>query len=261
MSNHFIRIGPERVQRASELVVKELQKYWPDFGQVLSVDGTFEHAYAKNNRGIRSTVDPDARWGYKEHNPSGKPQLGFGFRNTRVDDARYEVPVTSITTAANANEGPLFPALIKKSYNLLKRFSAHLPIEYVIADAQYDSRLNIELTIGSRARPIIQLNPRSSEFAKLTGTRKWDAILPTKRNSDEWNHYMNLRNASERLNNSLHNHVGFDTLKTRTLPAVTTYNCLCILAKQLMALSAARLGLDDLSMESSPVRSVRVWCN
>jgi transposase len=81
-SNFATRISEERFRRISGVVVGKLRKYWPDFGEIISVDGTVVKAYARNNRGIRSTTDPDARLGYNEHKPSGKPDFEFGYRLT-----------------------------------------------------------------------------------------------------------------------------------------------------------------------------------
>jgi hypothetical protein len=166
------RLGERRLQRISESVVAELTKSWSDFGKIIAVDGTVVKAYARNNLGIRSTTDPDARPGYKEHSPTGKPRFEFGYRFTIATDCPYEVPITGITTPANVNEGRLYPTVLKRLRNL------ELPFEVMIADAQYDSRTNLMLTIAYKAKPVIAINPRASEKAKLTGTRKSDAILP-----------------------------------------------------------------------------------
>jgi hypothetical protein len=229
------------------MIVGEIKGYWSDFGQVLSVDGTVVKAYAKRNHGFLSATDPDARLGYKEH-CSGKPSFEFGYRFTILTDARYEVPITGITTPANTNENRVFPILLKCVRDL------NLPLEVVIADAQYDSRRNLWLAISHGAKPVIALNPRSSKTAKQTGSRRGDAILPIRRNSPEWKRYLAMRSASERVNSALKDHVGLKTLKSRRLSRVATFFWICVLTKQLFALSAARLGRDDLS------RSHLVWC-
>jgi transposase len=241
------RIGPERLQQISERVIAELRRYWPDFGAILSVDGTVVKAYAKRNRGFLSSTDPDARLGYKEHS-AGKPQFEFGYRFTIGTEARYEVPITGVTTPANTNENKAFPAILKRVKSL------GLPLDVVTADAQYDSRRNIWLTIGYGAKPVIALNPRSSKSVQQTGTRRADAILPIRRNSPEFKRYLAMRSASERVNSALKDHVGLKTLKSRRLSRVATFFWICVLTKQLFALSAARLRRDDLS------RSHLVWC-
>jgi transposase len=261
MSNFFIRLGPERVQLIMGVVVKELMKRWPDFGQTLSIDGTTQKAWARNNQGLRSTVDPDARWGYKEHKTSGKIEFIFGYRCTIATDANHETPIIPITTAANANESRLYIPLLIRVREMSVNF------EVTTADAQYDSRRNNELTITAfKAKPVIQINTRSSKFAKQTGHHKWDYFLPIRRSTktepcDEWDHYSNLRNASERVNSSLKLHVGLQTLKTRGLRRVTTFFNLCILTKQLFALTAARFGLDGSDPKRDFSRSVLPWCH
>jgi hypothetical protein len=228
-------------------VVTELRRYWSDFGEVVSVDGTVVKAYAKRNHGFLSSTDPDARLGYKEH-CSGKPRFEFGYRVTIGTDATYEVPITGVTTPANTNENKAFPIILKRAKTL------GLPLDVVTADAQYDSRRNIWLAIGHGAKPVIPLNPRSSKSAKQTGSRRGDVILPIRRNSPEWKRYLAMRSASERVNSALKDHVGLKTLKSRRLSRVATFFWICVLTKQLFALSAARLGRDDLS------RSHLVWC-
>jgi transposase len=246
-SVYLARIGEDRARRISELCVSKLMRVWPDLGRVLSIDGTVVKAYAKRNRGFRSTTDPDARLGYKEH-CSGRPRFEFGYRFTIASDGEREIPLTGVTKPANANESRLFRAILRQAKNLGIRF------DIVTADAQYDSRKNIWLTIAYGAKPIIPLNPRSSKLAKSTGKRKSDAILPIQRDSPEWKRYLAMRSASERVNSSLKEHLGLETLKVRGLRRAATFFTICIMAKQLLALTAARLERDDLS------RSVLVWC-
>jgi len=241
------RTGEKRLQKISQLIVLELKKHWPDFGNVLSVDGTVVKAYARRNRGIRSSTDPDARLGYKEHH-TDKPVFEFGYRFIIASEAQREIPVTAITKPANANESRLYPAILKQLKNMGIQF------EIVVADAQYDSRKNTFLTIAYGAKPIIALNPRASKTAKQTGTRRGDSILPIPRNSSQWKQYLTMRSSSERVNSSLKDPVGLETLKARRLPCVATFFWICAIAKQLFALSAARLGRDELC------RSVLVWC-
>jgi len=241
------RIGEDRLQRISQLIVLELKKYWPDFGKVLSVDGTVVKAYAKRNRGFLSTTDPDARLGYKEHR-SDKPSFEFGYRHIIASDGQREIPITAVTKPANANESGFLQPILRQVWNLGIRF------EVLVADAQFDSRKNISLTIAYGAKPIIPLNPRSSKTAKETGTRTSDFILPIPRNSPKWKKYLAMRSSSERVNSSLKDLVGLETLKFRRLPRVASFFWICAIAKQLFALSAARLGRDELC------RSVLVWC-
>jgi hypothetical protein len=243
------RLGEDRLRRISELVVQGLRQYWPEFGKVLAIDGTVVKANAMNNLGIRSTSDPDARWGYKEHVKKGEPKWEFGYRFTIATDAEHEIPVTGITTPANKNESPLYPGLLKR-VNIMG-----LPLDVVVTDALYDSKANIAITIAYKARPVIPLNTRSSKTAKLTGTRRGDVILPIRRNSDEWKRYLRMRNASEHVNRSLKEDVGLGTLKVRRLPRVACFFWICMIAKQFFALSALRLGKPELA------RYAAVWCH
>jgi len=250
-SNYVNRLGEDRFRRISEVIVQHgLKEYWPEFGKVLSIDGTVQKAKAKNDQGLRSTSDPDARWGYKEHVNTGEPKFEFGYRPTIVSDAQHETPITCITRPANASECKLYPSLLKKAHEL------GLPFEVVVTDGLYDSKLNIAITSQVyKAAPIIPINTRSSKSAKLTGTRRGDVMLPIRRNSDEWKRYQRMRVASEHVNRALKEDLGLSTLRVRTLPRVACFVWLCIIMKQLCSLSAARLGREDLA------RYVMVWCH
>jgi transposase len=241
------RIGEDRDRRISEIVIRELRKYWPDFGNIISIDGTVVKAYAKRNRGYWSSSDKDARLGYKDHR-SGKPIFEFGYRTIIATDAKHEIPIASITKPAKANESPIYLPILKQIKNI------KIPFEVVIADAQYDSNKNIWATITYGAKPIIPLNPRSSEKVKQTGKRRGDFYLPIQRNSQQWKQYLAMRSSSERLNSILKKHLGLESLKVRGLKRVSTFFTICIIARQLQALTAARLVRNDLS------RSVLVWC-
>lgn len=241
------RIGEDRARRITEIVIRELRKYWPDFGRIMSIDGTVVKAYAKRNRGFWSTTDNDARRGYKDHR-SGKPIFEFGYRLVIAVDAKHEIPIASITKPANANESLIYRPILKQVKNI------KIPFEVVIADAQYDSNKNIWTTIAYGAKPIIPLNPRLSQRVKLTGKRRGDFFLPIQRNSQKWKQYLAMRSSSERLNSILKKHLGLESLKVRGLNRVATFFTICIMARQLQALTAARLVRNDLS------RSVLVWC-
>jgi len=241
------RLGYERLQRISVIIIREIQKFWPDFGQVISIDGTTVRAYARNDKGLRSSSDPDATWGYKEHNKKKEPKWMFGYRPIIVTEAQYEVPMTGDVTSAKDNESPFLIPLLKLTREI------GIPLDVVVADAMYDSLLNLHVAILFHMRPVIVLNPRSSKTAKATGKRKSDWILPITRNSDEWKRFLRMRNASEHVNKSLKFDVGLNTLTLRGLARVKAFFWLCMLAKQLMAFSAARIGRPDLA------DNVTVW--
>jgi transposase len=240
------RIGEDRARRISQIVIRELKKHWPDFGRIISVDGTVVKAYAKRNRGFHSTTDPSARLGYKDHR-SGKPVFEFGYRMIIATDTEREIPIAGITKPANANESRLFPDVLRQVKN------NKIDFEVVIADAQYDSRKNMWTTIAYKAKPIIPLNPRSSQKVKITGKRSADFYLPIQRNSPQWKKYLAMRSSSERLNSVLKKHLGLESLKVRSLNRVSAFFTICIMARQLQALTAARLVRPELC------RQVLVW--
>ena len=241
------RIGPERFRLINNLLIVELQKDYPDFGRIISVDGTVVKAFAKANRGDRSSTDPDARWGFKDKK-KGKIVYEFGYRSTVPCDAKYELPLFSVPTPANASESKLYRSILRQTKDLAINF------EVVTADKLFDSNLNNALTIGYGAIPIIGLNTRGSKQAKKTGKRVGDKRhLIIQRKTKEWRRYYRMRTASERVFSSLKKQLNFADLKTRGLARVACHFTLCIIAKLLTALSAVRLGREDLS------RSVLPW--
>jgi hypothetical protein len=240
------RIGPERFRRINNLLVLEIRKQYPDFGKILSVDGTFVKAFAKNDLGNRSSSDPDARFGFKEKK-NGKNILDFGYRSTQPCDATLGLPLFSITTPANASESKLYRTILRQTKDL------GIDFKVVTADKLFDSNLNNALTLGYGAIPIIALNTRGSKQAKKTGKRQGDRILPIQRGTKEWRYYYRKRSVSERGFSSLKKQLHFADLKTRGLARVACHFTLCIIAKLVTALSAFRLGRQDLS------RSVVPW--
>jgi transposase len=246
-SNFFIRLGFERFLRILILLVRALKRVHPSLGKHLSIDGTVVKAFARRNRGFLSRADPDARLGFKEIKSGGKPDFEFGYRVTIGCDTDLELPVAFAITPANANESRLMLRILRQAKE------QEIAFEYVIADKAYDSRLNHAIILSHKAIPIIPMNPRGSKIAKETGRRPSDVLLPIRRNSERWRELYAKRSASERLFSSLKEHGGFRTLKTRRLNRVSSYLTLCMIGKLLAALSAIRLGRNDLT------RSMLVW--
>lgn len=237
-SNFLMRLGEERLRRIFNILIKALKKLYPGLGKHLSVDGTVIRAYARRNRGFLSRADPDAKLGFKEIKAGGKKDFEFGYRSTIACDTELEIPVEFVVTPANANETRLMPRILRQTKE------RGLDFEYVIADKQYDSRLNRTLILYHKAIPIIPIKK---------GRKYADFLDPIRQNSDEWSELYARRTASERLFSSLKEHGGFRTLKNRRLGRVTAYLTLCLIGKQLAALSAIRLGRMDLT------RSMLVW--
>jgi hypothetical protein len=238
LSNFIIRLGEERLRRIFNILTKALKKLYPALGKYLSIDGTVIKSYARRNRGFRSRTDPDARLGFKEVKAGGKKDFEFGYRATIACDTELEAPVEFTVTPANANETRLMPRILRQTKE------SELDFEYVMADKQYDSRLNRTLIIYYKAKPIIP---------SKKGRKYADNLDPIRQNTDEWKELYAKRPASERLFASLKEHGGFRALKSRRLTRVTAYLTLCLIGKQLAALSAIRLGRTDL------VRSMVAW--
>lgn len=240
------RLGDARFRAINNLLVNALMEFWPDLGKIISVDGTVVKAYAKRNLGDRSTTDPDARLGFKEK-IRDKPFFQFGYRATVACDAEREIPILTVVTPANVNESRLYPSILRQTKDMGINF------EVVTADKLFDSRRNLAITIGYGAIPIIGLNTRGSKYAKQHGRRRCDVILPVQRNSERWRQYYAMRSASERVFSSLKEQLGFASLKARRLARVASFFMICVIGKLLTALTAARLGREDLT------RSVLAW--
>lgn len=148
----------------------------PDFGQVVANDSTDIHAYSRGKK--NGAADSDAAWGVKgsKEASSKRSKRGssfitkgkntgkksnadkyywFGYKLHLLVDAKYEVPIAAVITAANiADTTELRPLLDKRDELLPER-----ELQIAIADAGYDSQENI-LAIEKRgAIPIIPFNP------------------------------------------------------------------------------------------------------
>jgi transposase len=237
-SNFLIRLGKDRLLQIFTLLVRALKKLHPSLGSHLSVDGTVIKAFARRNQGFLSRTDPDARLGFKEVKAGGNKDFEFGYRATVACDTELEVPVTFVVTPAHSNETRFMPRILKQVRELDVRF------DYVIADKLYDSRLNRTLILAHKAIPIIP--PRK-------GRRYNEYLDPIRYNTPTWKELYSKRSASERLFSSLKEHGGFRALKSRRLARVSSYLTICMIGKLLAALSALRLGRDDLA------RSLLEW--
>ena len=88
--------------------------------------------------------DMEAEWGFTRKGP---------FRGFKLHAAvnQLGLPMKGTVTAGNRYDGPLLPSLLED-----------LEAGYVLADAGYDSRRNMEAVKAMGAQPVIASNPRRS---------------------------------------------------------------------------------------------------
>jgi hypothetical protein len=103
--------------------------------------------------------DMEAGWG---HTGRGK------FRGFKLHTAvnQLGLPLKALVTPGNRYDSPFLPKLIED-----------LEADYVLADAGYDSKLNIEAAKAIDAEPVIAPNPRRGKRKKI----KHAQLLKTKR--------------------------------------------------------------------------------
>ncbi|MCK4821958.1 transposase, partial [bacterium] len=127
----------------------------PEFGKVIAVDSTHVPTYVNTFK--RPFSDKEAGWG-KKKDRDGKDMWWFGYKMHLVSDAKYEIPLMPIVTAANANDSPLMIPVLERNRSLIKNFSP----KFVLADKGYDAKENFRAIVEDlKAAPIIDLNLRS----------------------------------------------------------------------------------------------------
>jgi len=240
-SEFTLRVGADILDIIFRELVKQIRSLRPDFGEVLATDSTLVEAYANPNNGI-ATSDPDARWGYKEVY-DGKPSYVYGYKLHMVCDAKYDAPVGYVITSGNRNDSPQYSTLIDHVAKLLT-------FKVSIADAGYDSKKNIILTLKHKAVPIINLNPRRGGKKR----RASDYLLPISRNSKEWKEFYSMRASIERVFSRLKVELGLEHLKLRHMERVRVHVLLCLITVLLITLAAITSGHDELSRSIDPWR-------
>lgn len=150
----------------------------PGFGEVVAIDSTDVHAYARGKK--RGAADSDAAWGAKgtkegssrrakqanvvtagkqKETKSKDKYYWFGYKLHLLVDAKYEVPIAATLTAANKADTSQLPSLLEKRDELLPT----TPLKVCTADAGYDSKANILAITNRKAIPVIPLNPGSEK--------------------------------------------------------------------------------------------------
>jgi transposase len=238
------RVGPERLRRVFLILASQLRPTYQSLGQRIAVDSTIVKGYSNPNKRKGSVADPDARWGVTGQKLN-RPVHVFGYKLQISCDVDYGLPLNYIVVPANSSDSRLYPEIV------LRTIWSGNHVDVVIADAGYDSKKNILVTIKHHAKPIIKLNPRGSMDKRRRGA---DYLLPVRRNSDEWNRYYEKRTSVERVFSRLKEELGLNHLKLRSLERVEVHFALCLITMLAIASTAAATGFPQLARCVEPWR-------
>jgi hypothetical protein len=121
----LIKHGQE-INKMFKILVEEIKKELPDFGEILAIDGKAIQSHARGKRKKNDMTqdgrrDVDADWGkkvYKGQREDGtlweKVKSWFGYKMHLVVDAKYELPVSYEVTKASVSEMPMAHQLLGK---------------------------------------------------------------------------------------------------------------------------------------------------
>ncbi len=238
------RVGPERFRRIFLILQSQLKDRYPGLGQRIAVDSTIVRGYSNPFKRKEDISDPDARWGVKGQKLK-RPLYLFGFKLQISSDADFGIPLDYLVVPANRSDSQLYREI------LLRTKASGNRVEVAIADAGYDSKRNILLSLKHHAIPIIKLNPRRSKDKRK---RRADYLLPVRRDSDEWNRYYQMRSSIERVFSRLKEELGLNHLKLRSLERVEVHFAICLITMTAIALGATATGFSQLALCIEPWR-------
>jgi len=238
-SKFIDRIGPDSFERIFDRIVGQIGER-TEIGKVVAVDSTLIKAYSRSYKGSEPS-DPDAKWGY---NPNTEGWI-FGYKLHMAVDVELELPLTFTVTPANVYDSIEYPNLLKK---LVKN---GIKPEIILADAGYDSKKNVLLTLAEDIIPIIALNPRNMKY---TETREFDRILPIQRESDLWKQNYRKRTSVERVISRLKEELNLKSVKVKGIGNVKVDVTLPLIAILIVALAAFKTENVHLAKSVNPFR-------
>lgn len=238
-SKFIDRIGQDSFERIFDSIVSQIGER-REIGKVVAVDSTILKAYSRSYKDSEPS-DPDAKWGY---NPSNEGWI-FGYKLHMAVDAELELPLTYSVTPANVYDSVEYPNLLKK---LVKK---GIKPEVIVADAGYDSKKNVLLTLAEDITPIIALNPRNMKYSE---TREFDRILPIKRESDAWKEIYKKRASVERVISRLKEELNLKAVKVKGIDNVKVDVTLPLIAILTVALAAFKTENEHLAKSVNPFR-------
>jgi transposase len=227
------RVGPGRLQRIMNKLVKKLFKGGLINGETVVFDATFVKAYSRRDPhdNSRGKSDPEARVGR-----NGKT-YELGYKLHIATDAKSELPLAVIAASANENEKKHAPALFRKAWKATDQ-----RMKTFIADSQYSSRKLREQLPAYGVKAVIPYPANQSR--NDPNVLRVDKQFRTHGPAEEKKIYA-LRGAVERVNSRQKDHLCLEKHRARGLKHMTIHALLCLIAMLLTAVAALRLNRPE----------------
>jgi len=169
------RVGAKRFKEILETLISQALACKGKGKTSLAIDST--HITAHSNQKFPS--DKDARWGVKDENT-----FFFGYKlHASVIPSNFPLPTSVEITSGEAYDGRFYKPLLK---NTLEK----VPVNRAIADAAYDSLVNISFSEKEKIQPFIASNPRNSKnstlLSQLTITPEGEVFCPAGKKLIYW---------------------------------------------------------------------------
>lgn len=166
MSKLTIAENRELVLKVFDKAVDELKDILPDLARSIAVDGTAVSSYCKQSGKDKS--DKEASWGKRRkrlEDGTEETRSWHGYSLMLAVDTKYEIPVGFELIPANVNESRRLPVVLRD----VKLRHPKMEIDYVIADAGFDSGDNCRFVLGELdALPVIKMRltqDKNKEFS------------------------------------------------------------------------------------------------
>jgi len=226
------RVGPERLERIMDYLIKQLDEVDVLKGETLGLDVTFVEAYSQRDPhdSSRGLFDSEARLRKQGRNVT----LGYGIH--LAVDTGSEMPSAVVVKPANVNEKKAAALVFCKAVKHRKR-----RWKTMVADSQYSSAAFRNEAKRCGVEPVIPY-PRN----QMKGERVL-RVDKRFRSHGPWKlkRLYRRRPAVERVVSRLKDHFGLRQLRTRGLRNALTHVLLCLIAMLMNALSAVKHGLPE----------------
>jgi len=220
------RVGPRRLGRIVDRMVKRLIRGGVIRGEKVALDASFIRAWSRRDPHDNSTglSDRDARVGR-----DGKT-YSLGYKVHLSVDLDADLPLAVVVASGNRNEKRFAPRLLRKTRSLTKGRARLL-----VADAQYSSRRFREDTSRRGGEAVIPYpsNQRRGEKGVLRVDSKFRTHGPERERK-----LYRGRTSVERVFSRLKYHLDMERHRLRGVVNVTVHVLLCVATMLLGALSA-----------------------
>jgi transposase len=227
------RVGPRRLRRIMNRLLKELSRGRLISGETVALDATFVKAYSRRDphNNSRGKSDPEARVGR-----NGKT-YDLGYKLHIATDVKSELPVAVIAAPANDNEKKHAPALFRQAWK-----ATEYRVKTFIADPQYSSKKLREMLSTYSVKAVIPYpaNQKEEEAEVLRVDKYFRTHGPVQERQ-----VYRLRSAAERMNSRQKEQLCLEKHRARGLKRVTVHALLCIIAMLLNAIAALRLNRPE----------------